>query len=91
MLKIKDDYDLDGLKKYGFVHIVGSNVIFPDTKWDYWKCETNGWEEYEANYTEYMIYTDTREIELYGSDKYPNGIDTLYNMIIDGIVEKVVE
>ncbi len=83
MLKIKDDYDLEELKKYGFVHISGSNIVFLDMKWDYWK--------YETNYTEYTIYPENREIDLYGSDEYLNGIDTLYNMIIDGIVEKVVE
>ncbi len=84
MLKIKDDYDLDGLKKYGFIHIFGSNNIFSDVKWDYWRCKN------KKNYTEYTIYPENREIELYGSDEYPNDIDTLYNMIIDGIV-KIVE
>jgi hypothetical protein len=86
MLKIKDDYDLDGLKKYGFKHIFGigrSNETADTTWWDYWK--------YETYYTEYTIYPDNREIYLYGSDEYTNDIDTLYNMIIDGIVEKVVE
>ena len=88
MLKIKDDYDLDGLKKYGFIHIFGSNNIFSDVKWDYWRCKN------KKNYTEYTIYTENRKLDLGNTDDYSDtidGLDTLYNMIIDGIVEKVVE
>ena len=88
MLKIKDDYDLDGLKKYGFIHIFGSNNIFSDVKWDYWRCKN------KKNYTEYTIYTENRKLDLGNTDDYSDtidGFDTLYNMIMDGIVEKVVE
>ena len=80
MLKIKDDYDLDGLEKYGFKHEKDETIV---CNWDYW--------EYHTNYTQYAVYPKNREIDLYGSDEYANGLDTLYNMIVDGIVEKGVE
>ena len=85
MLKIKDNIDLEKvLTKYGFEHIVGNNKMFHYIKWDYWK--------YNNEHEDCVIDTKyKRELLLYGSNEYENNIDFLYNMIIDGIIEKVDE
>lgn len=86
MLKIKDDYDLNNLKKYGFEHEkdeeTGSNL------WDYWILN--------LKYTEYYIETKNRIIDIENKDKYNYfytmdlmDLDVLYDMIQDGIVERI--
>lgn len=86
MLKIKDDYDLNILKKYGFKHEKDNEKII--SRWDYWVLKLKN--------TEYYIETKNRIIDIENESKY-NGylytldLDTLYDMIQDGIIEKESE
>lgn len=80
MLKIKDDYDLNNLKKYGFEHIVGNDEVGFGS-WDFW--------ELELEHTTYEIPKE-RNIIIYSEDNYYHiELDTLYDMIQDGIVERI--
>ena len=73
MLKIKDDYDLNNLKKYGFEHF---------SYWDFWKLN--------LEYSEYYTETKDRIIDIFTAmEECPINLDVLYNMIQDGIVERI--
>lgn len=86
MLKIKDDYDLNNLNKYGFKHEKDNEKII--SIWDYWVLKLKN--------TEYYIETKNRIIDIENENKY-NGylytlnLDILYDMIQDGIIEKESE
>lgn len=82
MLKIKDDYNLNNLDKYGFKHIVGNDEV-GFGNWDFW--------ELELKKSVYEIPKE-RNIIIYSEDNYYHiELDTLYDMIQDGIVEKIKE
>lgn len=83
MFKIKNNINLkEILPKYGFKHKKG-NIYLTDTSYDYW--------EINKNFTDYAIETDNRTFYLnQEEDDYIN-VDLLYDMIKDGIVEKVEE
>ena len=80
MLKIKDDYDLNNLKKYGFKHEEGVTMLSCLSCWDYWKLQ--------LKYCEYYIETKNRVIEIITESEFGIELDILYNMIQDEIVEK---
>lgn len=81
MLKIKDNVDLKELEKYGFEHYP---LIYIK--------ETKRYDDYMGMNTAKKIYIDekTREISI-GTNLFNTDIelDTLYDLIKDGIVEKV--
>ena len=89
MLKIKDDYDLNNLKKYGFEHIIGEYEPLCNfdcqTKinWNYW--------ELKLDYCEYHIETKNKNIYITTESEHPIDLDILYDMIQDGIAEKESE
>ena len=78
MLKIRDDIDLKELEKYGFVC----------TKTYEWYEKIV---EYDYNQRIYYYVLDKdRRIEISTYDGYDNKLDdTLYDLIKDGLVEKV--
>ena len=79
MLKIKDDYDLNNLKKYGFEHEKGTTAV---SYWDFWKLN--------LEYSEYYTETKDRIIDIFTAmEECPINLDVLYNMIQDGIVERI--
>lgn len=89
MLKIKDDYDLNNLKKYGFEHCVRNYEPLCDfdcqTKinWDYWLLT--------LGCSEYHISKDKIIDAFTAMEECPIELDVLYDMIQDGIVEKESE
>lgn len=80
MLKIKDNYDLNNLKKYGFKHEKSVTAV---SYWDYW--------ELELEHCEYYIETKNRIIDITTESEFGVNLDILYNMIQDGIVGKESE
>lgn len=75
MLKIKNDIDLKRLEDYGFTYYENKNYKV------YQKGEL---------FDQYMtIPIKTREIEIFTSDDRGIDDDTLYDLIIDGLVEKI--
>lgn len=81
MLKIKDDYDLNNLKKYGFEHEKRTTAV---SYWDFWKLN--------LEYSEYYIETKDRIIDIFTAmEECPIDLDILYDIIQDGIVEKESE
>lgn len=80
MLKIKDNYDLNNLEKYGFKHEKGVIAV------SYWDC----W-ELELEHCEYYIETKNRIIDIITESEFGVNLDILYDMIQDGIVEKESE
>lgn len=79
MLKIKDNYDLNNLKKYGFKHEKGVTAV---SYWDFWKLN--------LEYSEYYTETKDRIINIFTAmEECPINLDILYNMIQDGIVERI--
>lgn len=84
MLKIKDNYDLNNLKKYGFKHEKGMTLL---SSWDFW--------ELNLNWAECNIATKDRVIDFFNfNEDYIcniDDLDVLYDMIQDGIVEKESE
>ena len=83
MLKIKDNVYLKELKKYGF---------------EYYKCKTPDnykWYEKKVEYDfnkkiYYYVNINNRTIEISTYDGYDIKLDdTLYNLIKDGLIEKV--
>lgn len=78
MLKIKDNVDLKELKKYGF--------IFKDALPNIcWKPKKGTWEVIEVK-----IDLNTRLINIQGfGDMFHTKEDTLYDLIKDGLVEKI--
>ena len=77
MLKIKSDVDLKELEKYGFVEM--DNIKF------YTKEVIRN--TYDG--IDYYINIDTRIIEINSNEKDEQLDDTLYDLIKDGLVEKV--
>lgn len=84
---IKDDYDLNNLKKYGFEHIVGEYKPLCDfdyqtrISWDYWKLQ--------LEYCEYYVETKNRIIDITTESEYSVELNILWDMIQDGIVERI--
>ena len=74
MLKIRDDIDLKELEKYGFIFIDHDDLWYSY----YYNPEEN----IKINYSD-------RELDFYLCDMTENSINTLYDLIKDGIVEKV--
>lgn len=87
MLKIKDNYDLNNLKKYGFEHIVGEYKPLCDfdcqirISLDYW--------ELQLEYCEYYISTKHKFIDITTESEYSVELNILWDMIQDGIVERI--
>ena len=84
MLKIKDSVDLKELEKYGFDTSASPEVQGID-KIDF----TNNW--IDDNFGMiighgWLVYDSTREI--IGWDLEPN-LDAIFQLIVDGLVEKV--
>lgn len=80
MLKIKDNYNLNNLKKYGFKHEKGMTLL---SSWDYWKLR--------LEYCEYYIETKNKIIDITTESEFGVELDILWNMIQDGIVENIKE
>ena len=80
MLKIKDNVDLKELEKYGFIKVrKGTTDFVSDVK--YW---------YTLNNSEYDCITVFKDREIYfGMDCYGETYDVIYDLIKDGLVEKV--
>ena len=80
MLKIKQDIKIKELYKYGFKRTLTTRLLLKNV------CDDK-----KRIYISYTIDTKTRIIDIMRYDKKVNiGIDnTLYDMIQDGIVEKV--
>ena len=80
MLRIKSDVDLKELEKYGFVRVKNFEWYEKIVEYDY-----------NAKLYYYVLTTNrTIEISTYGG--YDNKLDnTLYDLIKDGLVEKVEE
>lgn len=80
MLKIRDDIDLKELEKYGFIKVrKGMTDFVPEVK--YWYTLTNS--EYDC----ITVFKD-RHI-FFGLDCYGKTYDVIYDLIKDGLVEKV--
>lgn len=79
MLKIKDSVDLKELEKYGFE--------YQDEDRNYWKYSfLNRY----GDEKQYWVDVDTREIEfMVDSGKILKYDNTIYDLIKDGLVEKV--
>lgn len=74
MLKIKDNVDLKELEKYGFIK--KSNLLYvPNTN--------------DKTRVIIRVVQETRELKASGLFAYEIGIDILYDLINDGLVEKV--
>lgn len=87
MLKIKDKVDLKELEKYGFEYDVYENSIHSYKKEIIWHEEKVYYyyicvDENSSDYREIIIET---HMQFSGLD------DTLYDLIKDGLVEKVEE
>ena len=82
MLKIKDNVDLKELEKYGFIKVrKGMTDFVPEVK--YW---------YTLNNSEYDCITVFKDRHIFfGLDCYGKTYDVIYNLIKDGLVEKVDE
>ena len=82
MLRIKDNIDLKELEKYGFIHLrKGMTDFVPEVK--YW---------YTLNNSEYDCITVFKDRHIYfGLDCYGRTYDVIYDLIKDGLVEKVEE
>lgn len=78
MLKIKDNVDLKELEKYGFVEVKKGETEFVDCV-KYWQSEIDS--EYDC-----ITIFDDRSLH-FGIDGCD--VDTLYDLIKDGLVEKV--
>lgn len=79
MLKIKDNIDLKELEKYGF--------IFCDCDIH---CGNNLYYSYYYNPDENIkINCDDKEFDFYLCMMTENSIDLLYDLIKDGLVEKI--
>lgn len=78
MLKIKDDYNLNNLKKYGFKHKKGTTLL---SNWDYW--------ELQLKYCEYYIERKNRIIDITTESEFGVDLDILYGMVQDGVVERI--
>ena len=78
MLKIKDNVDLKELEKYGFEY----------EEWE--KCYVGGYSNRELHL---RVNPETREIKMYepfrDNEDSENNIELLYDLIKDGLVEKV--
>lgn len=81
MLKIKDDVKIEELKKYGFKREPeGSYFYYPNNE-----CEIFIWKSNKDKY--YIpkgIYIEAKDNEIILSE-----LDALYDLIKDGLVEKV--
>lgn len=80
MLKIKDNIDLKGLEKYGF---------YKPRERQNFKTFVLYTNEYRRNRSHITIYSDGQIILIQEAYDYEYGLDLLYDMIIDGLVEKV--
>lgn len=82
MLKIKDNVDLKELEKYGFIKVrKGMTEFVPKVK--YW---------YTLNNSEYDCITVFKDRYIFfGLDCYGKTYDVIYDLINDGLVEKVEE
>ena len=80
MLKIRDDFDLKLLEKYGFIKVrKGMTDFVPDVK--YW---------YTLNNSEYDCITVFKDRHIFfGLDCYGETYDIIYDLIKDGLVVKV--
>lgn len=80
MLKIKDNVDLKELENYGFIKVRKEMTDFvPEVK--YW---------YTLNNSEYDCITVFKDRQIYfGLDCYGKTYDVIYDLIKDGLVEKV--
>ena len=80
MLKIKDNVDLKKLEKYGFIKVrKGMTEFVPEVK--YW---------YTLNNSEYDCITVFKDRHIFfGVDCYGKTYDVIYDLINDGLVEKV--
>lgn len=80
MLKIKDNVDLKELEKYGFEYD------------ELYKCYVGGYSHRELHL---RVDMETKEIRMYepfrDNDNTENNIELLYDLIKDGLVEKVEE
>ena len=75
MLKIKDNVDLKELEKYGLKHLRKYKVYSEDERWGHFEVNEDG--------------EDARVIRIV-DDIYENeDLDVLYDLIKDGLVEKV--
>ena len=82
MLKIKDNVDLKELEKYGF-------KLEPEHSYYYKNCdgyELFIWKTKGYDYKQRCIYVEVGEYAMILND-----FDTLYDLIKDGLVEKVEE
>ncbi len=90
MLKIKDDVDLKELEKYGFTYYNG---------WLYKSYKSNEYQKH-LNYIEVRVwkdreiyfmycYDDENDNYIFRKQEYRYGLDTLYDLIKDGLIEKV--
>ena len=76
MLRIKDNVDLKELEKYGFI------FFDHDSLW--YSYYYNPEENIKINYSD-------KELDFYLSNMTESTINTLYDLIKDGLVEKVKE
>lgn len=85
MLKIKDNVDLKKLEKYGFNEQIIRDSCFPEKVW-----------ALESRFEEYIVI-ENRIIYLYERDELYNNclnkniLDMIYDLIKDGLIEKVEE
>lgn len=79
MLKIKDNVDLKELEKYGFEYSEEERNYWKYTFLDRYGAEKQYWVDIDTRTIEFSV--DTATIL-----KYDN---TIYDLIIDGLVEKV--
>ena len=75
MLKIKDNVDLKELEKYGFKHLKECKTYSEDERWGYFEIDEDG--EYK------------RSIRIVDDIHSNYELDLLYDLIKDGLVEKV--
>ena len=80
MLKIKDNVDLKELKRYGIIS-EGVEGLYSDIKYD---IGLFIYENGKYNYKPKNIYINSHDFD-------DNALDTLYDLIKDGLVEKVEE
>ena len=94
MLKIKDDIDLKELEKFGFKHTIDNTYYKTEPNDDYERFETNIVVNPKGNFVKNEII-----IEICDDDNSEEKcdidigmeIDTLYDLIQAGLVEKVEE
>ena len=92
MLKIKDNVDLSVLEKYGFEHINYEPMCDYDSQniYKYYHLET-------SSGTIYNTDNKSRKLEICGYGEWKDehyayfDTDILYDMIMDGLIEKVGE